>query len=340
MAPDAPRPQSSPVHSSKLLHSPPEVEPLRGAEVHPDFAIEPATSLERSFRHSGWSATRQKVFESLRRCGCRGGTLQAFAECGSGCWVQHSASRGAFRTSSNCCKSRWCVPCGVARAARLRHSVQAELKEWERVRFVTLTLRHSNTPLADQIDRLQRSFRELRRRPEWASAVDGAAAFLEIKISSRDGLWHPHLHIITVGRWLDRRTLSAAWHAVTGDSSIVDIQLAKSPAGVASYVVKYVTKPVDGSVVSSPDRLDEAVVALKGRRLVNGSGCLRKISDDAVADGVDDWHTIGRLDDLINDARRGDTAALHVLASISTADRQHDVSNAPSGGVPPDKLIL
>jgi hypothetical protein len=215
----------------------------------------------------------------------------------------------------------------VARAARLRASVAKQLEDWQKVRFITLTLRHSQTPLTDQIDRLLRSYRELRRRPAWTTSIDGAAAFVEVKISDRDGLWHPHLHIIAVGRWIDARALSREWHAVTGDSTIVDVQLAKSPAGVASYVVKYVTKPLDQSVVACPDRLDEAIVALKGRRLVNGSGVLRSISDDATPDGVDDWHTIGRLDALLDDARNGDAAAAAIVASLKHLDaRSSDVS--------------
>lgn len=318
---------SSQVHSSKHLHGPAAEEVSWAYDVHPDFAVEPATLGERTFRHSGWWGTREKVWSALKRTGHRGAQMQAFAECGSGCWVQHSKSRGAFRTSSNCCKSRWCVPCGVARAARLRASVAKQLEDWQKVRFITLTLRHSQTPLTDQIDRLLRSYRELRRRPAWTTSIDGAAAFVEVKISDRDGLWHPHLHIIAVGRWIDARALSREWHAVTGDSTIVDVQLAKSPAGVASYVVKYVTKPLDQSVVACPDRLDEAIVALKGRRLVNGSGVLRSISDDATPDGVDDWHTIGRLDALLDDARNGDAAAAAIVASLKHLDaRSSDVS--------------
>lgn len=242
--------------------------------------------------------------------------MQAFAECGSGCWVQHSASRGVFRLSCNCCKSRWCVPCGVARAARLRRSVQEQLSAFEKVRFITLTLRHNRTPLKDQIDRLYACYKELRRRPFWQAHVDGAAAFCEVKISEKDGLWHVHLHILAVGTWMDTRELSSQWHAVTGDSTIVKIELAQSTNGVAFYVTKYVTKPLDGSVFTDTNRLDEAIIALKGRRLCNGSGTLKRMSDSPDHDGVDDWHTIARLDALVDDARAGDEKAAEVLKQL------------------------
>lgn len=308
---------SSQVHSSKQLAGSATAGGEWSYDVHPDFVIEPATVEETSFRHSGWAGRRREVWAAMKRAGTSGGSLQAFAECGSGCWVQHSASRGVFRLSCNCCKSRWCVPCGVARAAKMRRSVKAQLQQWERVRFVTLTLRHSNTPLKDQIDRLQASFNLLRKRRVWLDSVDGAAAFVEVKVSEKDGLWHVHAHVLCVGKWIDQRALSREWHAITGDSSIVDVQLARSERDIAGYVTKYVTKPLDGTVFSDRDRLDEAIAALRGRRLCNGSGVLRTISTaEADVDGVDDWHTVGRLDDLLSDARLGDAAAAAIVRLV------------------------
>jgi hypothetical protein len=40
-----------------------------------------------------------------------------------------------------------------------------------------------------------------------------------------DGMWHPHLHVIAEGRFLDKHALSAAWHHATGDSFVVDIRI-------------------------------------------------------------------------------------------------------------------
>src|SRR4051812_13013448 len=246
-----------------------------GYDVHPDYVIESPTLNEALFRHSGWAPRRRQVWEALKRVCASGSTMQAFACCGSGCWVQHSHSRGKYRLAFNACKSRWCVPCGTARAARLRASVEAALADFERVRFVTLTLRHSNPPLKDQLDRLYRSFKELRRRPFWTESVTGSAAFFEVKVSEHDGLFHPHIHVLCVGSWIDAKALSVEWHAVTGDSSIVKVEQAKSAQGVAFYVTKYVTKPLDSSCFIDPNKLDECITALRGRRLVNGAGLLK-----------------------------------------------------------------
>lgn len=61
------------------------------------------------------------------------------------------------------------------------------------------------------------------RHVEYAKAVAGIGSY-ETKIGSGSGLHHPHLHMI----WLcheapDARKLSEEWHALTGDSFIVDV---------------------------------------------------------------------------------------------------------------------
>lgn len=329
-------PPSSQVHSTKQQNTAFTGLSDAAYDVHPDWIIEPSTDLETLHRHEEWAEDRQRVWDALRRTGVRGNALQAFCHCGSSCYVQHSHSRGAYRLTSNQCRSRWCLPCQQARAARLRASVKDQLEQWQRVRFITLTLRHSDTPLSAQLDRLQSSYKELRRHNLWTQSIKGAAAFVEVKTSEKTGLWHPHMHIIAVGGWIDQRELSREWHKITGDSSIVDVSLARSKEGVAHYVTAYVTKPLDRSVVCDPERLDEAIVALKGRRLVNGTGTLKKISDGAVHDGVDDWHTIGRLDQLLNDARRGNDQAALILALVSKRDVVLDMDLTELRQRPPD----
>lgn len=285
-------------------------------DVNIDFDLERLSLVEGLFRHSGWIARRRKVWDSLKRVGTGAVALVRFACCGSGAWVQHSASRGRFRVSANLCRSRWCVPCGVARAARLVRAMKAKLNGQD-VRFITLTLRHSNTPLKDQLDRLLRSFNALRRRGPWKTTQVGGASFVEVKLAA-DGRWHVHAHVLAVGGFLDQRELSREWHAVTGDSSIVDIRKVRNVGEVAAYVTKYVTKPLDSSIFADGGRLDEAIATLKGRRLCNPFGIFGKINIDADDDaGPDDWVTVGRLDALFEDAQRGDAVAVMIVAQLT-----------------------
>jgi len=166
------------------------------------------------------------------------------------------------------------------------------------VRFVTLTLRHSRTPLEDQLDRLYRSFNVLRRRKFWLAHVDGGAAFCETKVSEKDGLWHPHLHLVVVGSYMDQRTLSQEWLAVTGDSSVVDISRVRDEKTVGFYITKYVSKPLDSSLFTDESLLQEAIVALSGRRLCMTFGSWRGTPLVEVEHGEEQWTRLGSTVEL------------------------------------------
>lgn len=294
--------------------------------VRPDFDLERLTPCECEFRHGGWHKRRQQVWAALGRLCVGDVTRLRFACCGSAAWVQHSACRSSFRVVANLCRSRWCVPCGRARALRLIKSILPRLKLGD-TRFSTFTLKHSNAPLREQITRILTSFNRLRRLPVWKESQQGAAAFLEVKIG-RDGLWHPHLHVLSIGSYVKQSELREAWKKVTGDSWVVDIRRPASLNQVAFYVVKYVTKPLDSTVFADPSRLDEAIASLKGRRLVNASGSFGRINLEPADDGQgDDWISVGRLDALREAARAGDAIAVEILHGLLH-------SMAPAGETP------
>lgn len=184
-------------------------------------------------------------------------------------------------------------------------------------RFVTFTIKHNRKPLKDQIDKLYKDFNNFRRESCWKKTQRGAAAFLEVKIG-RDGLWHPHLHVLTLGTRLEAREVRKTWLKITGDSKIVDMQQPNSLAQVRWYVTKYITKPLDHSILSSPERLAEAIKALKGRRVCNSSGEFGRIIAAKPPETLpDDWITVDRLDQLLKDAKSADPIALEILNSVS-----------------------
>lgn len=241
--------------------------------------------------------TRRLVWASLCRLHSNKTRLDRFRNCGSAMWAE--ASTDDVRLRANFCNDRWCQTCGRRRVAAIRHQMEHVLSGRE-ARLVTLTIRHSPTPLVDQIKRLRRSFQELRRRPVWKKAVEGGACFVEVKIG-RDNLWHPHLHVVTVGKWIDGVELGKTWHAITGDSYVVDISAKRGPDHVVSYVTKYVTKPVDHDVLRDPDRLDEAITALKSVRLMSTFGTWKKIKLRGEKPDADQtkWKPIGRVSSIM-----------------------------------------
>lgn len=164
-------------------------------------------------------------------------------------------------------------------------------------KFITLTLKTTpDEKLAGVIKRLYSAFKDLRRLKLWREAVRGGAAFLEItrgnpknptnrSSSVRVGRWHAHLHIVCDASFIPQHLLANAWQACTGDSYIVDIQQAGGKS-VESYVSKYVTKALTGSLFNDPDLLDEFVLAIAGTRFCTtfgdwyGKQTLKPLADD------------------------------------------------------------
>jgi hypothetical protein len=282
---------------------------------HSEFQnLQPITPRESAFRHSGWAPRRIQTWQALCTCNANSRRLNAFANCGSGLWLEKAKAGNDLRLRCNCCHDRFCIPCGTARATRMVAALKAHVAG-RTIRHLTVTLKHSNTPLPDQINRLLRSFAELRRRRLWTNNVVGGAAFMELKISSRDGLWHVHLHCLIEGTYLPQKPLVDAWHAITGDSTYLWIKPVPDSAGLSTYVCKYVTKPADASVFDHADKLVELMQAMKGTRLCTTFGTWRgyKLTEDPGDKG--EWESVGSLWSLAASARDGEESGLRWITA-------------------------
>lgn len=281
-----------------------------------EFDCQPATDLEQRFRHSGSAVRRQHVYAAFCRTSRPNARIERFVHCGAGLSLQVSADGTEMRWVCDRCKDRMCTACCSERSAAFAERLAQHLAG-KTTRFITLTLRHSNTPLAAQLDRLYRSFSTLRRRREFKCVFEGGAAFLETKLSRDNALWHPHLHIVTEGVYIDQKALSRAWHEVTGDSSIVDVRRVADVADVSRYVCKYVTKPADASIFNNAERLDEFICAIGGRRLCLTFGTWRGFKLDADPQDVSTWVTVGSVRGLVMDATDGDVNAIRYLEAAA-----------------------
>lgn len=252
------------------------------------------------------------IYEALTRTGASDRTLAAFADCGGNLWL---ATRDDEPTLvSNRCRNRHCQTCALRRRASLVAAVEKRIAEAaDRCRFVTLTLRCQQVPLIDQLARLTASFRRLRQRKWWMSKVTGGAVFIELKLGENSGAWHVHAHCIVEGEFIDQVQLAQEWHRVTGDSFIVDVRAIAENAKIASYVAKYATKPLHQNVIRSPKHLDECIIAVKGKRLLDTFGTwdgFGELDDDPKGKPV----MIGRIDDLFDSAAAGDPQARRWVA--------------------------
>ncbi|KKM22730.1 hypothetical protein LCGC14_1622340 [marine sediment metagenome] len=247
-----------------------------------------------AFRHSSWSQNRARVFaaltpddpdplawirfrddpdtEDMPPLPPASNRTRRFIACGTRSVVLRSVDDPSrYKVACQRCHDRFCLPCMQDRARLIVANLKAQLK-YEPTRLITLTLKHNHDPLTEQLDRLYSSFTALRRRAFWHDAVSGGVAFLELKLSSTDDCWHPHLHVLARGSYLPQKLISDAWLQITGDSHIVDIRLAKSPEHLYGYLTRYVTKGWDAGIYRKLHALREAIQALKGRKLLASFG--------------------------------------------------------------------
>ena len=261
---------------------------------------------DRTFRHSGWQTTRAKVWTALNHVSASNNRKLAFWHCGGMLRAEHCGDELRLRAFK--CHDRFCLACARERAGVIAAAIK-ELAQFRNCRMITLTLRHTDTPLYEQIARLKRCFKELRRRLEWNDHVVGGVSFLECKLSERDGLWHVHLHIIAEGVYWEQKSLSRLWYMVTGDSSIVDIGQHNTPEAMARYAAKYCTKPLHSSVYNNFDRLCEFVLSLKGIRLYDLFGSWRKLDLEPEKTPTAGWEPLGSPWELRRRATAGDATA-------------------------------
>lgn len=275
----------------------------------------PEGTLARRFRHNGWQHLRTIVYRALHATGQTLARRTSFSECGHGAYVLRSCeSPNRYRLAGSTCHDRFCTPCATERSRTIATNVAARLGS-SGCRFVTLTVREGSDGLRSAIAHLYASFRKLQRKRFWSSRVTGGVAFLEIKWNQGAERWHPHLHALTHGKYIPQRGLSALWRQITGDSFIVDIRACKGATAITRYVTKYASKPLNMTYAADFERLCEAIVALKGKRICITFGGWRSVllTDHADEDG---WEQIDSLASIIARASSGDVEARAILHSL------------------------
>lgn len=284
--------------------------------------------LSTVFRHSGWRHSRRLVCESMVRTHQPDSRIRGFADCGSHSYVLRSFDDPPiYRIAGSSCHDRFCLPCAKERSHAIALNV-LELAQEQKTRFLTFTIASRADTLAENLDHLYRSFKALRRTAFWRQRCRGGVAFLEITYNATKRRWHPHFHVLQEGLYIPGQHLRALWHKITGDSYIVDITLVKDKTIAAKYVTKYASKPFNNTFLGRPHALDEAIVALKGRKLLMTFGTWRGITlVRTVADGA--WEHYATLEAVITCAAHGDGTSQTILAALTDSDLTELYARAP-----------
>lgn len=251
----------------------------------------------------------------MQRTGASGRRILNFCDCGSDLWVKCDGQDLVL--TCNRCHDRMCDPCQNERRQSIIEGIMLRLLEaGDRARFCTFTLKHQDAPLSQQIDRLLACFKLLRQHPTLGKFFKAGVWFFEAKLDKAGRLWHPHLHVIQVGpSRINQCDLSIAWKQITGDSFIVHVEAIQDQRNQLRYVTKYTTKPLDPTVTKVPARLDEFIVAIKGRRLFQCFGDWSKAhaKDDVPARTL---KRLGALCTIHADACRGDVQAVVLMHKL------------------------
>lgn len=193
--------------------------------------------------------------------------------------------------SAQFCKQHLICPlCAIRRGAK---SLGAYLDRWQVIRserpelrpyLVTLTVKNGDD-LQERQEHLTRSLKRLlgrrrefnkgKRGSPWTELCKAQGAVYTLELTNKGNGWHPHCHMIALcAQEPSQEALSAEWHAITGDSFVVDVRpITGDPAEGFMEVFKYAVKFSDLSLADNW----EAAQLLKGKRLLGSFGCFRGV---------------------------------------------------------------
>ena len=197
--------------------------------------------------------------------------LDQYDTCRTRAWFVRHRETGELRVAAKSCKLRWCPLCAHKRSYFLVEQIKPWAESVSMLKFFTLTLKHSNAPLHDQVDNLYKFFQQFRKLRYLKDNMHGGVWFFQIKKSKASGQWHPHLHCLIDANYMAREKLSQLWQRTTGTSMVVDIRKAGDTAKVAEYVGRYSARPSTLAELELADRV-EVVAALHRRRLLGTWG--------------------------------------------------------------------
>ena len=313
------------------------------------------TPEETRFRHDSWKEKRAQVTSAMAENFVSASAQQAFACCGAAVVVEWSASEKRYRCRGSYCHSRHCEPCMRQKANIMARNLQKKIGDNpdQSFRFLTFTLKHGpDQPLLPMIKRLYASWRALRISDLWlhgAHAADkllksnrkkmrrsevlalhgsrgqfGGSAILEVKWSKAGG-WHPHLHVITQGHFIDKNDLSNAWLAITKDSFKTDIRQLHDAKAAAFYLGKYVKKGSNDEIWSDTGARNEWLMAIRGVRTAATFGTWRGFALTTFIPSTTDWKPIASLTKIHRAAANGDEWAIGVMQNLMPSSNPEEV---------------
>jgi len=167
------------------------------------------------------------------------------------------------------CGDRTCWRCQERRRKRIYKRYHSVVVNMENPIFLTLTLTRRALS-AYLVSYLRKCFTKLRHRQVWKAR----GGIYQIEIGTiKEGTANIHIHAIIDSSWMDKSGLREAWHKITKDSYVIDIERCFNSRGALIYLTKHMGKRI-GNIVDA-DLINDV---LHGTRLVQGFGDLHYMS--------------------------------------------------------------
>lgn len=252
----------------------------------------PVQSRAQRWFHRGNDESRLRLFCVLANAECV--KLQRRAQKLSNCCLSPSfylCSDASVSVSVVRCRDRLCPTCAFARSMKTRERAKDLVASMDCIRFITLTMPHSDRPLLVQLQIIRSAFTRLRKSAIWKRCVTGGVGTIEITFNVRTRQWHPHFHALLDGDFMPHAELREAWRVALNnaegveilgpnDRPIVHIEAIGGRSASVQYITKYVTKP--GDVLAWDDAtIAEFASALAGARTLSTFGNLHGRKLDA-----------------------------------------------------------
>ncbi len=257
--------------------------------------------------------------------------------CGTHAVVYKAAERAKYKMIGNFCGYRTCPRCWnrykLETSTRLAHWIgHVKKNQW---RFVTLTIRSMQMPLTDQLTFLQECFRRLRQTEIWKQSQQYGKGIIEVTYNQNTRMWHPHLHIVCKGTWIDQEALKKVWMKCTGGSHGCHVTVIKNAKHLPAELTKYLGKlPKLGDCEGRRSLQEEYYTAIRNRKMVIsfGRGAPKmKTYQECIEAEETEWIPIGTLQEILERAALGNKEAIGILKAMETGDVQTESSLPPPG---------
>jgi len=219
--------------------------------------------------------------------------LDQFEQCRTRAWFIRNSDTGRVRLASKQCRLRWCFHCAEARQQFVTSAVMPWFMTIRRPKLLTLTLKHNQKPLEEQIAFLYKCFTKLRGRKILKDACRGGVWLFQITFNSKRQEWHPHIHALIDSDFVNNNDLKQVWKKITQGSTIIHIRCVDDPEKTLKHNARYAARPV--SLLSIPEsRWLELHNGFFGKRICGTWGTAKVVSlRPKKPEDVKKWEAIG-----------------------------------------------